>query len=499
MNGSGSWKSGHEGGRALHRTRRLCLAILAAAAAISAGGCGGSGSSGSRSPGRPIANPAPPPARDNNVTVTVTDVFGAPVAGADIRLYASSNGSVIAGADGRAEFFFPEIASLYGATARGTDSFGSAESIQPAGDRLEIGITVHPAADPTAGIASITVPSGGVADDGRSLEFNIRFLYVLDTAVNYIEDWNMGPVNLLPCEPNTGNDSPQFTADCVDGPDGFDAPYVGTVVAANWVPPDTRTAPLAVSLLTDQGGSISVNDPADRRLLAANYLMTRLGPDDQVVVAAFASNDASIGQFALLPNTPVTIFPLENPEFTANGRGYFSTIDSLSALEGGASPLYASLDQMLDFTEVNAPADAARAVVVISSGDDESCGSRASCWSTQRALLDKGAAAGIFVAAIRLADPSGRTSVKALSMFAQGENGATFRATDPRQVATIMGTLPAILHGRGGAVDATIHLQSPVAGAFASGRIVYGQAQLLVCPWDSCDPPIDVPFAVRIP
>jgi hypothetical protein len=495
MKGLVSWKFRRERSPVLHRTMRLCLVILAAATAISTSGCGGSGS---RSPGEPIADPAPPPARDNNITVTVTDVFGAPVAGAYIRLYASSNGSVIAGADGRAEFFFPETASLYGASAWGPDSYGNAESFQRAGDRLDIAITVHPAADPTAGIGRVTVPSGGVADDGRSLEFDIRFLYVLDTAVNYIDDWNVGPVNLLQCEPNTGNDSPQFTADCVDGPDGFDAPYVGTVVAANWVPPDTRTAPLAVSLLADQGGSISVNDPADRRLLAAKYLMTRLGPDDQVVVAAFASNDASTGQFALLPSTPVTIFPQENPRFTTDGRGYFSTIDSLATLEGGASPLYTSLDRIVDFTASSAAADAARAVVVISSGNDESCGSRDTCWATQRALLDKSAAAGISVAAVGLADPSGRINVKALSMLAQGETGATFWANDPQQVATILGSLPTFLDGRLGAVDATIHLQSSVTGAFTSGRVVAGTARLTLCPWD-CDVSFDVPFAVRIP
>ena len=468
-------------GHALDCRTRLLLVLLAAAAAVSASGCGGSGGA---SAGGPPEQPAPAPTRDNNVTVTVTDVLGAPVAGADIRLYASMNGSAVTGADGRAEFYFHDLANLYTVTARGADTFGYAESFQSAGDRVDIAITAQPSADPTAGISRVTVPIGGASDDGRSLEFNIRFIYVLDTAANYMEDWNAGRsacfrANRTLATTHRGSRPTVSTART-----GFDAPYVGTVVAANWVPPDARAAPLAVSLLTDQGGSINVNDPADRRLLAAKYLMTRLGPDDQVVVAAFASNDSGSGQFALLPNTPFTIFPLEGPGFTTDGRGYFPTIDSLATLEGGASPLYASLDRMVDFTASHAPADADRAVVVISSGDDESCGSRDTCWGTQRALLDKSAAAGMSVAVIGLADPSGKTNVKALSMFAQDENGATFWANDPKQVATILGTLPTILDGHQGAVDVTIHLQSSVAGAFASGRIVHGRAQLLVCPWD---------------
>ena len=51
---------------------------------------------------------------------------------------------------------------------------------------------------------------------------------------------------------------------------------------------------------------------------------------------------------------------------------------------------------------------------------------------------------------------------------------------------TVFGRIPEIVDGRHGAVDVTIRLESPVAGAFASGNTVSGNLQVIICPWD-CD------------
>ena len=111
-----------------------------------------------------------------------------------------------------------------------------------------------------------------------------------------------------------------------------------------------------------------MTDPADRRLLAARYFQTqRIDTSDSVALAAFAADDSATGTAALLPEQPVTILPADEPAFRTDGRGLFPFIDSLAALEGGASPRHAAIDALIDFVAAEAPADSRGAVVVLAS------------------------------------------------------------------------------------------------------------------------------------
>jgi hypothetical protein len=461
---------------------RMFLPLLAATMAVSTAGCSGSSGGGSAH-------------RDSrSVSVTVDDVFGAPVAGAVVTFYHASGAPkrVTTDASGHAQTT-AVLSDLDWVKVEASVGVGGATiHLDPSQKALDLAITVSPATGPIGGIASVSVPDGGISDDGRSLEFNIRFIG------DFVGQDYLYSVDVRACTPDVADDAPQFTANCIDGPAGMDAPYTGSLLATGWVTPNTDHPSLAVSLLLDQGSSVVVSDPKDSRLFAAKYLQTRLTASDQVVIAAFASDDASADQPALLPDKPVTIYPVENPQFTTDGPGYFGAIDSLASLEGGASPLYASIDRMIDFTAVNAPVGARRAVVVLSSGPDASCDSADACRSTQEALIGKSAAVGIPIVVVGLGVPSARSNTKALAVFAQGENGVVFWADDPKGLATILGAMPAVLGGQYPALNATIHLESSVAGAFAPGRIVSGFVDFVVCPWD-CDPPFAIPFAVRIP
>ncbi len=481
---------------------RVSPAFLLTWMILGANGCSG-GPGGGAGAGDTAGEITPAAVSGPNVIVTVTDVFGVPAAGAEITLYKYSgySATVVADASGWAKAgVHPDSVSVIKASTHDAEGIAYLTE-RPAGSSdAVVTVTVHPRADLTGGIAKVTVPNGGVADDGRSLDFNVRFYVVSNTATvtSRLEDWNIGPVEVLACVPDIGNDSPQVEADCVAGPAGFDASYTGSTLGQNWVAPGNKSAPLAVALLLDQGGGVIVNDPADRRLLAAKYLQTQLGTTDEVLLAAYASDDAASGQVALLQNTPVTLYPLDHPQFMSNGREYFSAIDSLATREGGASPFYASADWMIDFVATNSAEDARRAVVMLSSGKVDGCGTLNDCWNTQNALSAKSAAKGVYFVVVGLAGPTGQFDQKALGTFAQGESGATFWARDGMQVATVFGSLPAILDGRHGALDATFRLQSPVVGAFASGRTVSGVARLGICPWD-CDTSVDIPFVVRIP
>src|SRR4029079_14429715 len=105
---------------------------------------------------------------------------------------------------------------------------------------------------------------------------------------------------------------------------------------------------------------------------------------------------------------------------------------------------------------------------------------------------------GVAVVVVGLSDPASPADWKELGTFAQGEKRAGFLAQDATQIPTLFGRLPEILDERHGAIDVTIRLQSPAAGAFASGNTVTGTLNVVVCPWD-CVESVDIPFALRVP
>ena len=212
--------------------------------------------------------------------------------------------------DGRAEILTDSL--THGALVSAPDMEGAVyESTRQADDRLEITVTLHPSSARAGGVGRVSVISG--SPDGRELSFTAR-LYVVDgTAARIPGDWEVNIVRVLPCEPDVGSDAMIFEADCVEGPPGFDASYQGSTSNVRTVHPDRGTAPLALSLLLDQGASVAVTDPGDRRLLAAKYLQTRVESDDQVALAAFASDSTGTGAMSLLPTQPVTIYPVDEP------------------------------------------------------------------------------------------------------------------------------------------------------------------------------------------
>ena len=476
------------------------LAPIAACLLFGAIGCSGSGSTGGDPTGGGTAGPpAPTQPPPGNVTLTVTarDAFGTAVPGAAILLFRSSGTgflelSTLTDTNGRAEIVggFEEV---YAALVSATELEGiSYDPSRPADDRIDFVVTLHPLSALTPGVGRLSV--SGSSADSRELEFNARLYLVEGNASTDLEEWNLAAVSVLPCVPSAGNG----VADCVDGSAGFDASYQGSTLNQDWVDPSVASRPLAISVLLDQGASLAVTDPADRRLLAAKYFQTRLDADDQVLLAAFAADHETTGDVAMLPNQPVTIFPVANPAFTTDGRNYFSTIDSLATLEGGSSPLHAAVGELIAFTASAAPADSRRAVVVLASGSVSDCDTLADCQAAQNELHEQSALSDVAIVAVGLSGPSREIDRKRLGTFAQGTHGAVFWAQDATQVPTVLGRLPEILDGRHGAVDVSIRLVSPVAGAFASGNTVVGTLRIEVCPWD-CTNWADLPFALRVP
>lgn len=461
-------------------------------------GGGGSGGDSSNPPPEP-----PPPTRVVTLSLTARDAFGTPVPDASVMVLISSGTGFRELEDTTDAGGHLEVTGRYeGAYAiivRAPELWGASyEPSHPDNDTIDFSVTLHPASDFTTGVSRLAVTSHSA--NGQRLEFDAR-LYVIegrDSAGGDYAEWNFAEINVLPCTPDSGNDGTVFTADCVEGSVGQDAGYQGSTLSKDWVDPNPVPDPLSLALLLDQGASLADTDAADRRLTAAKYLQTRLGAADKFALAAFATDDVNTGDVALLPSKPVTIYPLGSPGFTTDGLGYFETIESLAGLEGGASPLHAAVSELIDFTATSAPANSRKAVVVLASGGATDCLAPADCLAAQDELRQQSNTSGVAVVAVGLSPASGDVDRKKLATLAQSETGAVFWARDATQVPTVFGRMPEILAGRHGALDVTVRLGSPVAGAFASGNTVVGTLEIIVCPWD-CTELVQVPFALRVP
>ncbi len=152
---------------------------------------------------------------------------------------------------------------------------------------------------------------------------------------------------------------------------------------------------------------------------------------------------------------------------------------------------------MLDFVAANEKRET-NAVVIVTNGRDNTCGSRTDCQRIRDTVIQKSKATGIAIVTIGLADTAGNADHETLGLLAQGaQHGAAFWAQNPKQLAPILGNVHVFLGDFKDSLQATFRIQTPVAGAFASGRSVLGTVQLEVCPFDCFY--TFVPFVVRIP
>ena len=497
------------------RMRRFTLIATLVGLVIGIGGCGGGGGSyggplvvSSSSPNTPRSPPpvAIDPKDRGTVVVTVTDALGAPVAEAHVEINTSEGNIPFGITDANGIVTLTDVAfGPINAEARKGDeyvqfSWGYSDFVTLAkGGHLDIPITIRPAAEPAIGVDATSVGSDGIAIDGRSLEFTLNLIYVQGNREIDNIAGGQASITIDTCRPDTGNDGFSYTADCVSGPIGSDAPYdvdhAGEPLTLSTVPRGSRV-PFSAALLLDQSRNIVVNDPWDVRQFALKYFLVRKPANDRIVLAGFASDDGASGELSLLPQKPATIFPVENPQFTSSSNALFPTIDSLALLEGGASPLYASIDSLLDFTAANAPAGDRRAVVVLTDGLDDTCGSPTQCRNAQHAVIEKSRNTGVRIVTLGLLTTSAVNDHRPLSVLAGATGGASLWV-DPSQLGIVFGELSAVLDGSAPIYSARFRIQSSTDGAFQSGRTVLGTLHWEECPF-FCSY-MQIPFAVQIP
>jgi hypothetical protein len=458
--------------------RSLCLAVLLTVAVI---GCGGGGSGGDISGARAGF------AGTGTVVVTVTDALGAPASGASVSVSSTAPGRswwyVEHSADANGQLWLTRTpVGTIRASSRADSPVnaqgGATEAELAVNAQLDLTITLRPDSNwegGPGGIAAARVES--VSSDGRSLEFSMRVLG-LGTDPTYY--------SIAPCTPDSAND----TADCVIGPEGFDAPYAAESVS--YTPLGGDAAPsFSAALLLDQSRYLTADDPWDNRLFDLKYFLVSKAPTDRVLLAAFASDDGASGIMSQLPQKPVTLFPVENPGFTTASNGLFTTIDSLESLEGGAAPLYQSIDAMLDYVAAHTSVEDRRAIVILTDGTDDTCGSSTQCDDARNRVGDKSRALDVPLVIIALNGGSW-FSDGAFRMARLGtrSSGIVLWAINESDLGPVFGRLPAILNGTEATYEARFRIESPMDGAFQSGRTVTGY---LDWGWAA------LPFAVEIP
>ncbi len=483
----------HWHGSAAYRLFVKVATAMAIATTIGIAGCGGGGGSGGAG-ATPFASANPRSSTGaGDVAVTVTDVFGAPAAGASVYASSSANGAYWSSspgliADAQGKVLFNRVPAGQVSVWASTDSpvsagGGSQEVDLSANGRVDLSVTLDPYSDydgGPGGFAQSSVAADAVSADGRSLTFTLRMFPLFD-GEPYLQ--------INPCAHEwTGG------ADCVVGPTGSVAAYSvenGGSSAPSRID-GAAPAPVAVALLVDQSRSMAAIDPWDARLFGVKYFLVRKPPADTVQLAAFAADDSAAGERSPLPRQPVSLLPLENPRFIATPAELQSTIDSLESLEGGAAPLYASIEALIDYTATRAPNTVRRAVVVLTDGTDDTCGSAAECADARTRVIERSRALAVPLVIIALGFNwlEWTDGGWPLAELAERSGGIVLWAGNTSDIGPIVRRLPAILNGSETSYTGRFLIRASTDGAFRSGAIVRGT---LSWGWGS------LPFTVEIP
>lgn len=481
----------------------LLLLLLGIAAC---GGGGGQTPASPSSPSAPATPPQPPLSGRGTLIVSVLDPIGVPAAGARVIVQPVGGTTLYRETDatGQVELTVASGRSSVYATAPGFAGQGPDVDIA-SGATVRVSIATRPRVDqPAGGIANAFIDD--VSADGRTVQVSLGLFAV--NGVNGVDSFlsRAGKAQIEDCAPDPSNDITAVRADCVSGPAGFDAGYAGTgpsqEVYVEWTDGQGGFArSFETLLLLDQAPALATSDPADRRLLAAKYLLSLTSASAagqrRVALGAFAADDVASGRYSALPQKPLTLFPLENPQLTTDGRSFFPIVDSLATLEGGAGALLPAVDRGLDFMGANAWSDG-RGMVVIGSSADEGCGSASDCIGLREAVISKSKALGVHIVTIGLAGPGSAAQYESMNLLAQSDwGGAALWLADPAQFEAAVADAHAFLADLKPYVRVTFRIESPTAGAFAPGRTVLGKVYFEDCPWDCYQ--IALPFAVKIP
>lgn len=457
--------------RSLGRSASAWGAMTAMGLVLSAcgGGGGGGGTAGTT------------PAALGLVKVTVSDLYGTKVAGATVL---GPQGPVTTDALGVALVSIDTPDGTAGVTvshATFVDKVLSATST--VGQVAEFNVTLARAT--TAAGGSLTSRSGtlpSVDSAGQQMSFEIE-LVVVDGDANPITHLSAADFVLQACTPNPAT----AQVDCVRGA-GTDADVAYAPAAPR---PEALTAvagraarPYAAALLLDQSGSIQQSDPTGARLFSSKAFLNGLGADDQALLTAFAD-----GPNALLPTRPLMLYaPFRARDAVSS---YFPTLDALTPLVGGNTPLYASVDALRQHLASDAPVGLAKAMVIFTDGADTYCGSPEACRANRTQTIQRANQDQVQLITIGL---SNGVDIAALGELANQTGGALLFADTVQQLLPLYGSVGRLLSQSLPTYRLRWTVRAGAAGAFRSGHAMLGRVQVSVGARS-----FDVPFVVGVP
>lgn len=323
-----------------------------------------------------------------------------------------------------------------------------------------------------------TVPPPPAAG-GQSLQVLLELVVIDETGIP-INNLAASDFTMIACTPVAGTPS-----ECVRSPTdaAFDAAYTPTsatpALASFSVVPPQAPVPYAAAMLLDQSGSIGDSDPTDARVFASKVFLERLGASDRVTLGVFAE-----GRGTLIPTSPLTRYG----DFTADGASLFDELDLLPTLEGGFTPLYSALDQMIQYT-ATAPAGLRKAVVVFTDGQDTICppSQLVTCRNNSIALAQTNDVS-IFTVGL-----GAEVDTSSLTQLSYSTGGIHLVASNPQQMISIFGSLGNLLSGSVATYRATWTINA-AANTFQTNRTVLGTINVR-----AGTRTIVLPFEYRVP
>jgi len=407
--------------------------------------------------------------KTGSITGTVTDQFNTPISGATVA--ATIEGKSFSGrtaSDGTVTLTrIPTGSVAVSVTANGFKT--------PAGQN--VAVTENTASPFSAKLERLTQAAGGlvssvsvassvVSNNGQTIQFQVQIL-VVDENSAAVQTLTPADVTLLPCTVDATKSGPE----CIKASPAADTNYSVTTQDVFTPVPAQAAKPYAAAIVMDQSNSIKFSDETDARIFASKVFMEKVGANDRVVLAAFAASNAT--QTALIPSPPLTIYG----SFTADGKSYFDELDQLANQEAGATPLYDSLDSMIDYTRTNAPTDIAerlKAVVLFTDGDDTVCplSDEETCKDNaiQNAIDSK-----VDIFTIGLSDA---VDFEALADLADRGNGIFLFAENAEQLIPIYGSLGNLLSRSLTTYKITWTIQAAAPNTFVAGRSILGRVQI---------------------
>jgi hypothetical protein len=417
-----------------------------------------------------------------SIAATVTDTFGTPVPNANVT--ATLEGKTVTrrtASDGTATLVgVPTGAAPVTVTATGFSNSTPQNVTVVDNTSTPVTIVLERTTQAAGGFVLSRVV-GTPTNNGQTIQFSVQLL-VIDQNADAVVGLTADKFTLGNCTPDTLTTGP----DCLRAVPNNDVSY--TVIPATPVEftplPGNAASPYAAALVMDQSNSIEVSDPTDARIFAGKGFMQRLGASDRIVLSAFAETSGT--NVAKIPTQPLTIYGA----FTADGTSYFDDLDSLANQEGGRTPLYNSLNSMIDYVEVNAPAGIPgqrKAVVLFSDGDDTVCADDKVC---RENAIANSASSAVDIFTIGLSD---KVNFEAMAELADRSNGVFLFADTAEQLIPIYGALGKLLSRSLATYEVTWTIQAAAPNTFVTGRSILGEIVI-----NTASNPVRLPIIVRI-